>query len=248
MNGNASSENAVFSELVAIMARLRSPSGCPWDREQDHRSLRPSLLEETYEVLEAIDRGDSRALCQELGDLLLQVVFHAQLAAEAREFDIGDVVRGIRDKLIGRHPHVFGQASAETPEEVLDQWDRLKRDERGGGGADVVTGVPATLPALARAQVVQRRAARAGRGAGDAGEAARAALGALAAGGLEAEKAQQAVGELLLAVVALAQAAGVEAEQALRERVDRLVNESAAGGVNTAGASPHMRTRSVDGS
>ncbi|MCJ7752846.1 MAG: MazG family protein, partial [Armatimonadetes bacterium] len=120
-------DNALFSELVAIMARLRSPSGCPWDREQDHRSLRPCLLEETYEVFEAIDRDDPDALCQELGDVLLQVIFHAQLAEEAGRFDIGEVVQGLRDKLVARHPLVFGDSSAETPEEVLHQWDSLKR-------------------------------------------------------------------------------------------------------------------------
>ena len=214
--------DALFSDLVALMARLRGPSGCPWDREQNHRSLRPSLLEETYEVLEAIDRDDREALRQELGDLLLQVVFHAQLASEAGRFDIDDVVRSIHDKLIARHPHVFGDASAATPQEVLHQWDRLKRGERGD---DVITGVPATLPALARAQVVQRRAARAGlsRTAEQARAAAAEALGRLAGPAGEPQAAQRAVGELLLAVVDLAQAAGVEAEQALREGVKRFV-------------------------
>jgi MazG family protein len=219
--------DALFSELVALMARLRSPSGCPWDREQDHRSLRPNLLEETYEVLEAIDRDDHRALCQELGDLLLQVIFHAQLASEAGRFDIADVVTAIRDKLIARHPHVFGHTSAQTPEEVLHQWDSLKRSEQGERGDDVIAGVPATLPALARAQLVRRRAARAGlsRTTEQARAAAAEALGRLADPAGEPQAAQRAVGELLLAAVDLAQAAGVEAEQALREGVDKLVDE-----------------------
>jgi MazG family protein len=227
MGARASADSSLFSDLVAVMARLRGPSGCPWDREQDHRTLRPCLLEETYEVLEAIDRGDQRALCQELGDLLLLIVFHAQLASEAGDFDIEDVVKSIHGKLIARHPHVFGQTSVETPEEVLHQWDRLKRSERGENGGDVLAEVPVTLPALARAQVVQRRAARAGGGrAPEEVEAtACAALGVLTRGKVDPEQAQAAVGELLLAVVDLAQAAGVEAEQALRERVGKLVQE-----------------------
>jgi tetrapyrrole methylase family protein/MazG family protein len=227
MSGSTPSDNALFSELVAIMARLRSPSGCSWDREQDHRSLRSSLLEETYEVLEAVDRADYRALCQELGDLLLQVVFHAQLAAEAGHFDIADVVGAIRDKLIARHPHVFGQTSAETPEEVLHQWDRLKRDERGEAGADIVSGVPAALPALARAQLVQRRAARAGVGRPieEVRASAAEALARLEQPPGDPLAAKTAAAELLLAAVELAAVAGVEAEQALRERVDQLVSE-----------------------
>lgn len=228
MGERASADSSFFSALVALMARLRDPSGCPWDREQDHRTLRPCLLEETYEVLEAIDRGDAQALRQELGDLLLQIVFHAQLASEAGDFDIEDVVKGIHDKLIARHPHVFGGSSAATAEEVLHQWDKLKRDERGENGGDVPAEVPKALPALARAQVVQRRAARAGAGRGpeEVGATACAALGVLTGGKLNPEQAQAAIGELLLAVVALAQAAGVDAEQALRERVERLVRVS----------------------
>jgi MazG family protein len=241
MSGSTPSDNALFSELVAIMARLRSPSGCPWDREQDHRSLRSSLLEETYEVLEAVDRADYPALCQELGDLLLQVVFHAQLAAEAGHFDIADVVSAIRDKLIARHPHVFGQTSAETPEEVLHQWDRLKRDERGEAGADIVSGVPAALPALARAQVVQRRAARAGV-AQTAGEPTAAAEEALRRLSGKVGPAEVVIGDLLLAAVAVAQAVGVDAEQALRERVDQLVSE-----VRGRARSPDVSTRARAG-
>jgi len=218
-------DNAVFSELVEIMARLRSPSGCPWDRHQDHRSLRPCLLEETYEVLEAIDRDDPDALCQELGDLLLQVIFHAQLAEEAGRFDIQEVVRGLREKLVARHPHVFGDSAAETPEEVLHQWDSLKRQERSDDSAEAIIEVPRALPALSRAQVVQRRAARAGllRSSAQAKGAAEAALAQLARESLDQKLAEAAVGELLLAAVDLARAANVEAEQALRERVEELI-------------------------
>ena len=220
-------DNTLFAELVALMARLRSPSGCPWDREQDHRTLRPCLLEETHEVLEAIDRDDAEALRLELGDLLLQVVFHARLAEEAGRFDIGDVVEGLRDKLVSRHPHVFGESSAATPEEVLHQWDSLKRQERSADGAEAIVEAPRTLPALSRAQVVLRRSGRAGMGreAAEAKEAAQGALAKLGGGRGEREVAEAAVGELLLAAVDLARAADVDAEQALRERVEELIGE-----------------------
>jgi len=211
------------------MARLRSHEGCPWDREQDHRSLRPCLLEEAYEVLEAIDREDPEALRQELGDLLLQVVFHAQLAAETGQFDIDDVVKGLRDKLVARHPHVFGESSAETPEQVLHQWDDLKRRERGEeeGSTRPVTDVPKALPALSRAQVVQRRAARAGLApsAAQAAGAVREALEELAREDIDAQQAQAVCGAMLLAAVDLARIAGIDAEQALRERVDQRIAE-----------------------
>jgi len=217
--------SALFADLVKIMARLRGPDGCPWDREQDHRTLRPCLLEETYEVLDAIDREDDEDLREELGDLLLQVVFHAQLASEAESFGIEDVISGLRDKLVARHPHVFGDASATTPQEVLHQWDALKRREKDHEGVDPVTEVPASLPALSRAQVVLRRAARASlsRPLDDACAAAETALSALSHA--EAESAYATLGELLLAIVDIARAHGVDAEQALRERVGKLIAE-----------------------
>jgi tetrapyrrole methylase family protein/MazG family protein len=223
----AQKHKAPFADLIEIMARLRSPAGCPWDRQQDHRTLRPCLLEETYEVLDAIDRDDAEELRQELGDLLLQVVFHAQLASEANAFTIDDVVRGLLDKLIARHPHVFGNASADTPQEVLHQWDALKRQEKGSRASDPVTDVPAALPALSRAQVVVRRAARAGtaRSTEEARAAAEAALSALGDPSSETQNPDAAVGELLLAVVDIARSAGVDAEQALRERVAQLIEE-----------------------
>jgi MazG family protein len=180
-------------------------------------------------VLDAIDRDDPRALQQELGDLLLQVVFHAQLAAEAGEFDIDDVVKGLRDKLVARHPHVFGDSSAATPQEVLHQWDDLKRRERGEAedSTSPMTEVPKALPALSRAQVVQRRAARAGPApnAQDAAGAVREALEQLAREDIDAQEAQAVCGAMLLAAVDLARIAGVDAEQALRERVNTRISE-----------------------
>jgi tetrapyrrole methylase family protein / MazG family protein len=122
-----------FDDLVATMARLRGPGGCPWDREQTHRSLRPYLLEETYEALDAIDSGSPQQLCQELGDLLLQVVFHAQMAKDAGAFTIDDVVAGLVDKLVRRHPHVFGDVTVEGSGEVLANWASIKAQERSEG-------------------------------------------------------------------------------------------------------------------
>ncbi len=119
-----------FQDLVDLMARLRATDGCPWDREQNHRSLRPCLEEETREVLEAIEKEDPKALCEELGDLLLQILFHARLAAEAGEFNMEDVLRGLRDKLVERHPHVFGGEKIATAAEVLEAWKELKRKSR----------------------------------------------------------------------------------------------------------------------
>jgi tetrapyrrole methylase family protein/MazG family protein len=220
-----STKDARFSDLVALMARLRSPEGCPWDREQDHRSLRHCLLEETYEVLEAVDRDDADALCQELGDILLQVLFHAQLAAEAGRFTIEDVLQALHDKLVGRHPHVFGDTSLETAEEVLREWQALKHRERGQMGNDPIGDVPRNLPALSRAQVVQQRAARAGiaRSEEETRGALEQALAQLAEGPSGGRRTEQALGELLLAAVDLARARGIDAEQALRERVDDIL-------------------------
>jgi tetrapyrrole methylase family protein/MazG family protein len=217
-----------FSDLVAIMARLRDPRGCPWDREQDHRSLRRCLLEEAYEVLEAIDRGDAEALRQELGDLLLQVIFHARLAEEAGEFDIEDVIQGLHQKLVERHPHVFGDKAIATAEGVVEEWESLKRERRQQSRVEQMAQAPKALPALARAQMVLRRAARAGvqRSPEEAGEAIRQAAEQVGQGQAGSE---EKLGELLLAAVDLARAAGVDAEQALRERVNRFVEELRAG-------------------
>src|SRR6516165_8881583 len=153
-----------IERLLAIMARLRGPGGCPWDREQTLRWLRPYVLEETYEVLEAIDSGDPREHCEELGDLLLQIVFQAQLAKEEKRFDFADVAEAISSKLVSRHPHVFGDANVKDAEGVLRQWAALKREEKKskGGGASVLEGVPREMPALARADRLTEKASRIG--------------------------------------------------------------------------------------
>jgi tetrapyrrole methylase family protein/MazG family protein len=150
-----------FQTLVEIIARLRAPDGCPWDRKQTHGSLRENLLEECYEVLAALDKGDSQRLCAELGDLLMQIVFHAQIATEAGEFGLGDVLQGINRKLIHRHPHIFGSRRVKSAEEVALNWELLKQEEREPGES-ILASVPKEMPALGYSQAVQRRVAQVG--------------------------------------------------------------------------------------
>ena len=157
--------DSTLSELVAIMARLRGPGGCPWDRKQTHATLRPYLLEEAYEALEAIDAEDDAELCKELGDVLLQVVFHAQIAAEEGRFDIEAVGQAIVDKLIRRHPHVFDDASVDGADEVLLRWEQIKKQERreqGEAAPSLLEGIPKHLPALMRAHRIQARVSQQG--------------------------------------------------------------------------------------
>lgn len=157
-----------FDQLVRLMAKLRATDGCPWDRKQTHDSLKPYLIEEAYEVLETIDRGDIASLREELGDLLLQILFHAQIESEAGTFTIEEVMRRLADKLVRRHPHVFGKPEAGnatiSAEEVLGRWEDIKRNERNdlGKSGSVLDGVPKTLPALLRAFQLQTRASRVG--------------------------------------------------------------------------------------
>ncbi len=207
-------------DLVRVMARLRGPGGCPWDREQTHRSLARNLLEEAHELLDAIDAGDPGRIREELGDLLLQVVFHAQMAADAGAFDVDDVAEGIVRKLIRRHPHVFGDVEVSGPDEVLRNWERIKREEKGE--RHVEEDIPATLPALARAAKVQRRAAASGFD-WPTREAALAKLREEVeelAGG-PPERAEEELGDVLFAAAAVARKLGVDPEGALRRAVRR---------------------------
>ena len=154
-----------MARLIDVMAQLRSDQGCPWDREQTHETLKQFLLEESYEVLDAIDAGDDGELCKELGDVLLQVVFHAQIANEEGRFDIDDVCTAVVDKLVHRHPHVFGDVEVDDADDVVTNWERIKRAERSEEGdtpASVLDGVPKPLPALLRAQRIQEKASRVG--------------------------------------------------------------------------------------
>jgi MazG family protein len=153
-----------FLRLLDIMAKLRSDKGCPWDADQTPQSLKPYLLEETYEVLEAIDKNEPAAICEELGDLLLQVVFQARIFEERRDFSIQDVIDSITEKLIRRHPHVFAEETCLTPEEVSSQWDRIKTREKSSKGQpqSILGHVPPALPALLRASKLAQKASRVG--------------------------------------------------------------------------------------
>jgi tetrapyrrole methylase family protein/MazG family protein len=203
-------------DLVRVMARLRGPGGCPWDREQDHRSLARHLLEETHEALEAIDADDRDLLREELGDVLLQVVFHAQMAADDGAWDVDDVAEGIVRKLIRRHPHVFGEVEVSGADEVLVNWERIKAEEKGRTGLE--DDIPEALPALARAAKVQRRAGGWGfewRSVGSALESLREEVAELEAHA-GPDEAEQEIGDVLFATVSVARKLGVDPEGALR--------------------------------
>ncbi|MGH7453297.1 MAG: nucleoside triphosphate pyrophosphohydrolase [bacterium] len=244
-----------FAKLVEIMARLRSPEGCPWDREQTHQSLRPYLLEETYEVLEALDQQQNGELCQELGDLLLQVVFHAQIAGEASSFTLSEVITGITEKLIRRHPHVFGEVTpsarleggnltrlkVNSASEQRSLWEKLKKAE---GKSSVIEGVPAALPALQRAQRLQQKAGAAGFDWENVEQVIEKFTSEL----VELQQARRdgdprqledEFGDVLFSLVAVGRWLGLNAEDALRQACDkfsrrfRLVeNKLAANGEN----------------
>ncbi len=206
--------------LAEVVARLRAPDGCPWDREQTHESLRPYLLEETYEALDALDFGNVEALAEELGDLLLQIALHAQLAVEAGEFALSDIVHAVTTKVVHRHPHVFGDDRAESAEEVRISWDALKRRERAARGeTDPFAGIPSAMPALARAQLLQRKAEAEVSSMTDA----RAALAAPAEDPGTPEGRAEWVGEALWAIVSVARSWDLDAETALREASARFV-------------------------
>jgi tetrapyrrole methylase family protein/MazG family protein len=152
-----------FNDLLEIMAKLRGEGGCPWDREQTHESLRIYMIEETYEVLEALDAGDKDKFCNELGDLLLQIVFHAQIAKENGDFDINDVLTEVCQKLISRHPHIFGDVEADTADKVVENWEAIKKKEKKlKSQTGVLKDVPSILPALMRSYKVQQKAAQVG--------------------------------------------------------------------------------------
>jgi len=219
-------DTAQFARLVEIMAQLRAPNGCPWDREQTHQTLRSYLLEETYEALDAVEREDWQGLCEELGDVLLQIVFHAQIAAENGQFTIADVCRGIADKLVHRHPHVFGDAQVHGAEQVVANWERLKREGRAAGtpSRSALDGIPAQLPALLRAQRVQGRASRVGFDWTDVTgplDKVEEELAELRRARAEAKPTaiEEEFGDLLFALVNAARFLRVDAEDALRHAV-----------------------------
>jgi len=207
-----------FSTLVDIIARLRGPGGCPWDRKQSHASLRECLLEECYEVLEAIDDGDSKRLSVELGDLMKKVVIHSQVASDAGEFGLGDVVEGITTKLVRRHPHVFGSAAVRDADEVLVNWEAIKKKERQKD-ASMLAGVPGQMPSLAYSQEIQGRVARVGFDWKD-DEGVIDKLAEEVAEFRQAESKEQKeaeFGDLLFTLANVARRQGIDLEAALRQ-------------------------------
>jgi len=209
--------NAIFE----VVARLRAPDGCPWDREQTHESLRPYLLEETYELLEAIDSGDDAKIKEELGDLLLQVAMHAEIAASESRFDAAEVSEAVAAKMVARHPHVFGSTEVANADDVLRNWEHQKAHEARKAGREdesVVDRVPVTLPALAWTLGLQKRAARVGFDFDSPMETAEAVAGEARelAGAADARETFDEMGDLLFAVVSLARRLKVNPEDALR--------------------------------
>ncbi len=214
-------KEASFEEFQEIIAHLRAPNGCPWDREQTHLSLRNNLLEETYETLEAIDRGDTAGMQEEFGDLLLQIVLHAQIAAEAGEYRMEDVIAGITRKLVHRHPHVFGETEVSGVQNVLQNWEKLKQKERAQKGVPekgLLDGVPLALPSLTQAQELQARAARVGFDWPDVAPVWEKVKEELEEVRLAktAEEREKELGDLLFAVVNLVRWYKVDSESALR--------------------------------
>jgi len=228
-----------FSRLVSIMATLRGPDGCPWDREQTIDTLKPFVLEETYEVLEAIDRHDHVALCEELGDFVFEAVFLAQLESEARHFSIADSLKRVADKLVRRHPHVFARGTegtaVDSADRVRTRWEEIKAQERSAGAADkpktLLSGIAPVLPALLRAFHIGTRAASVGfdwAGAGDVVEKIqeevnelREVVDAGASRPVEHDRAEEEMGDLLFAIANLARKLNIEPETALRKANDK---------------------------
>jgi tetrapyrrole methylase family protein/MazG family protein len=218
----------LFERLATIMATLRGPNGCPWDRVQTHQSIKRNTIEEAYEVASAIEEGDDAKLREELGDLLLQVIFHAQMAKERGAFDLADVVRHLADKLVERHPHVFGEKRLETPEQALAQWERLKTQVLQQNGS-LMDGLAWSLPALMLAHHAQKRAAQVGFDWSEPLPALQklkeevAEVEALLQTDAPKERLAEEIGDLLFAAVNVARLAGVHAEDALRDAVRKFV-------------------------
>ncbi len=217
-----------FQKLVDIMARLRADDGCPWDKVQTSESIKPYLIEETYEVIEAIDEKDPAKMKEELGDLLLQVVFHAQIAKDRGEFDIYDVIEKISDKMVSRHPHVFGDAKFETPEEVTKQWQDRKKEE-GKLRESALEGVPKELPSLLRAHRLQSRAAKVGFDWSKVEDV----FGKLEEEMAEFKEALESknkaeiedeLGDIFFVLVNISRFVGVNAEEALRKTISKFIS------------------------
>lgn len=218
-----------IDRLLGVMARLRAPDGCPWDREQTIDSLRGNLIEETYEVVDAMDSGDRAQLKEELGDLLLQVVFQAQIASEEGAFTFDDVAQGIADKLVRRHPHVFGDVQADTSDQVIRNWEKIKKTEKGGDKPrSLVDGIPKHLPALSKAHLVQKRVAKVGfewdeiSGVIDKLEEELAEVKEAMAE-KDADAIREELGDLLFSTVNLSRYLGYESEEILNENISKFM-------------------------
>lgn len=230
MTGNFESKQRYdINDLLDIMSRLRAPGGCPWDAEQTHESIRKNFIEETYEVIEAIDKRDPVLLCEELGDVLLQIVFHAQMEQEIGNFAFGDVADGICKKLIERHPHVFGEVKVGGVDDVLTNWDAIKRSTKGQSStSSAMLSVPRELPALMRADKLQHKAAKVGfdwddvSGALDKlGEETEELRGAIASG--DRENIKEELGDLIFSAVNVSRFVGCDAEEALTAASDKFL-------------------------
>ena len=223
-------DGSTLTRLVAVMRRLLAPDGCPWDREQSFETLRKYALEEACEVIDAIDSGDRKAIREELGDLLLQVVFQAELGRTEGAFAIDDVVSGIVEKLVHRHPHVFGDMDAKDADEVLRNWEKIKAKEKGERG--ILGGVPRSLPALTRAQRIGEKVERVGfdwedaRGSREKVTEEIAELDAAVASG-DAKAIEEEMGDVLFALVNLSRHVKVDAEGALRRTIDKFTRRFA---------------------
>jgi tetrapyrrole methylase family protein / MazG family protein len=207
-----------FDTLVQIIARLRAPDGCPWDKEQTHQTLRGNLLSESYEVIEALDQRAAASLREELGDLLLQIVLHAQIAKDDKEFEIGDVIQGINEKLIRRHPHIFGDVKVINSTEVMHNWEGIKKQEKPERKS-ILDGVPKAMSALAYALEISRRAVRVGFEWPDLQgvlDKVQEEIGEIKSAANQAEKSEE-IGDLLFTLVNYARWENVDAEAALRE-------------------------------
>lgn len=224
-----------FNDLVAVTRILRSEQGCPWDREQDHHSVRTSMIEETYEVVEAIDNDDPVLLREELGDALFQVLFHAQIEAEAERFAIGEVVDDVCKKMIHRHPHVFGDVCADTSEDVLKNWEIIKTEEKQRNTvSDKLRAIPPMLPALMRANKVGKKAGRCAEvGMDELLYSLSVQLTSIKQKSTkEGFDATREIGALLMRLVDLSRALGVDAELALTQETNRFIDAVAQGEQN----------------
>ena len=223
-------KNYSFEDLLKIVEQLRGEGGCPWDREQTHDSIKHNIIEEGYELIEALEEEDFPKMADESGDLLLQVVFHAQIGKEGGEYTIDDVINAVCRKLIHRHPHVFGEVSVKNSEEVLANWNQIKRDDRGQKTvADDMKGVSSYLPSLMRAEKIQGKAGKNGYVFNEPAVSAESihSMITILSGNDDKEVAEKYIGKMLFELVSVAKRLGVDAETALNRHTEEFIQEFA---------------------